>query len=62
MINVIYQITNINILFTRNIMAKYPSSSQNVLVFPCPLIILLRILFDILFGIIILINQLLPSF
>ena len=47
MINVIDQIKNINILFTCNVMAKDLSSSQNVLVFPCPLIILLRILFGI---------------
>ena len=47
MINVIDQIKNINILFTCNVMAKYLSSSQNVLVFPCPLIIRLRILFGI---------------
>ena len=47
MINVIYQITNINILFTCNVMLKDLSSSQNVLLFHCPLIILLRILFGI---------------
>ena len=47
MINVINQIKNINILFTCNVIAKNLSSSQNVLVFPCPLIILLRILFGI---------------
>ena len=47
MIKIINQIKNINILFTCNIMAKDLSSSQNVLVFPCPLIILLRILFGI---------------
>ena len=47
MINVINQIKNINIIFTCNVMAKDLSSSQNVLVFTCLLIILLRILFSI---------------
>ena len=47
MINVINQIKNINILFTCNVMAKDISFSQNLLVLPCPLIILVRILFGI---------------
>ena len=44
MINVINQIKNINILFTCNVMTKDHSSSQNLLVFPFPLFMLLRIL------------------
>ena len=47
MIHFINQIKNINILFTFNVMAKDLSSSQNLLVFLCPLIIPLRILFGI---------------
>ena len=47
MIYVINKIKNINILFTCNVMAKDLSSSQNLLVFHCPLIILLMILFGI---------------
>ena len=41
------KLKNIHILYTCNVMSKDLSSSQHLLVFPCPLIILLRILFGI---------------